>query len=182
MPDAGWWEALWAKPAKVLTDVGIKPGMSAVDLCCGDGWFTLQMARLARHVIAIDIDSALLDAARMRLVESGFENRTFVEADAFDIGDVVREPADYVFLANVCHGVPDKSCLARAVHDVLRPGGSFAIVSWHAKPREQTTILEEPRGPATELRMPPEQTIASSSRAASRLEQIEVSPTILPLC
>jgi len=39
MPDAGWWEALWAKPAKVLTDVGIKPGMSAVDLCCGDGWF-----------------------------------------------------------------------------------------------------------------------------------------------
>jgi hypothetical protein len=100
----------------------------------------------------------------------------------FDIGDVVREPADYVFLANVCHGVPDKSRLARAVHDVLRPGGSFAIVSWHAKPREQTTILEEPRGPATELRMPPEQTIASSSRAASRLEQIEVSPTILPLC
>ncbi|HZY13459.1 MAG TPA: methyltransferase domain-containing protein [Beijerinckiaceae bacterium] len=83
MPDAGWWEALWAKPAKVLTDVGIKPGMSAVDLCCGDGWFTLQMARLARHVIAIDIDSALLDAARMRLAESGFENRTFVEADAF---------------------------------------------------------------------------------------------------
>src|SRR3954468_19555435 len=95
MPDAGWWEALWAKPAKVLTDVGIKPGMSAVDLCCGDGWFTLQMARLARHVIAIDIDSALLDAARMRLAESGFENRTFVEADAFDIGDVVREPADF---------------------------------------------------------------------------------------
>jgi SAM-dependent methyltransferase len=79
----------------------------------------------------------------------------------FDIGDVVREPADYVFLVNVCHGVPDKSRLARAVHDVLRPGGSFAIVNWHAKPREQTTILEEPRGPATELRMTPEQTIAS---------------------
>lgn len=177
MPDPDWWEALWPNPANVLAAVGVEPGMSVVDLCCGDGWFTLPMARIARHVTAIDIDGALLNAARTRLAESGSKNCKFVEADAFEIGDVVQKPADHVFLANVFHGVAEASRLARAVHDSLRPGGVFAIVNWHAKPREQTTILGEPRGPATELRMTPEQTIASvePSGLAFR-KRIEVSP------
>jgi len=37
--------------------------------------------------------------------------------------------------------------------------GRFAIVNWHARPREGTTILGEPRGPKTELRLTPEKTI-----------------------
>jgi 16S rRNA C967 or C1407 C5-methylase (RsmB/RsmF family) len=48
---AGWWEALWPNPAGVLASVGMKPGMEVVDLCSGDGWFTLQIARIARSCI-----------------------------------------------------------------------------------------------------------------------------------
>ena len=47
MPTAGWWEALWPDPAGVLSSVGLKPGMEAIDLCSGDGWFTLQIAKVA---------------------------------------------------------------------------------------------------------------------------------------
>lgn len=43
MPTAGWWEALWPDPSSVLAAVGLGPGMEVVDLCSGDGWFTLQM-------------------------------------------------------------------------------------------------------------------------------------------
>ena len=52
MPDPGWWEALWPDPAKVISDVGIAPGMAVVDLCSGDGWFTLQIAKVVQSVIA----------------------------------------------------------------------------------------------------------------------------------
>src|SRR6476661_5622057 len=69
MPDPGWWEALWPDPAKVLRDVGVKPGMDVIDLCSGDGWFTLPLARIARSVVAIDIDPALVDAAKVRIAE-----------------------------------------------------------------------------------------------------------------
>src|SRR5208283_4734234 len=41
----------------------------------------------------------------------------------------------------------------------LKPSGRFAIVNWHARAREETIVLGEPRGPRTELRMSPEQTI-----------------------
>ncbi|ARQ02266.1 class I SAM-dependent methyltransferase [Pseudorhodoplanes sinuspersici] len=178
MPDPGWWEALWPDPAKVLADVGIEPEMSVVDLCCGDGWFTYPLSRIAREVIAIDIDGALLNAAKVRIAErGGAQNITFVEADAYEMAKAIRAPVDHVFLANAFHGVPDKPRLARAVHDVLKPGGLFAIVSWHARPREETTVLGAPRGPATSLRMTPSQTIAAVEPGGLTFQkQVEVSP------
>jgi hypothetical protein len=74
----------------------------------------------------------------------------------------------------------DRSCvlrLAQAVHDILKPGGLFAIVSWYARPREETTVLGEPRGPATQLRMTPEQTIVSVEPGGLKFRnRVEVSP------
>lgn len=178
MPDPGWWEALWPDPAKVLTDTGIVAGMSVVDLCAGDGWFTWPMCAIAGSVIAIDIDADMLERAEVRLTErGGIGNCTFVTADAYDIDRVVPEPVDHVFLANAFHGVPDKPRLSRAVHDALKPGGLFAIVNWHAVPREETPVLGEPRGPQTALRMTPEETIASVEPGGLRFHrQVEVSP------
>jgi len=70
MPEPGWWEALWPDPAKVLRDVGVAPGMDVVDLGSGDGWFTFPLSRIARRVIAIDIDAALLEAAKVRIART----------------------------------------------------------------------------------------------------------------
>jgi ubiquinone/menaquinone biosynthesis C-methylase UbiE len=160
MPTAGWWEALWPDPARVLAAVGLRSGMNVIDLCSGDGWFTLQIARVARHVSAVDIDPTLLEVARHRLVESRVTNCEFIAGDAYDIAKLAG-PADFVFMANAFHGVPDRARLAKAVGAALKPGGQFAIVNWHKRPREETPILGEPRGPKTELRMAPEETIKS---------------------
>lgn len=178
MPDPGWWEALWPDPAGVLKSIGIDPGMSVIDLCCGDGWFTFPLSRIARSVIAIDIDAALLHAASVRFAERGAASQcAFVEADAYHIAEFVRDPVDHVFLANAFHGVPDKPRLARAAHDVLKAGGLFSVVNWHARPREETTVLGEPRGPATALRMTPEQTIADVEPGGLRFRnRVDVSP------
>jgi len=177
MPAAGWWEALWPDPARVLADIGVRPGMEVIDLCSGDGWFTLQIAKIARHVIAIDIDPNLLEVARYRLTESGVTNCDFVAGNAYDVAKLVHEPADFVFMANVFHGVPDRPRLALAVRATLKPGGNFAIVNWHQRPREETMILGEPRGPKTELRLSPQQTIlAVESSGLKLIHVIELRP------
>src|SRR6476659_4546843 len=75
MPTAGWWEALWPNPAGVLAAVGLRPGMGVIDLCSGDGWFTLQIAKVARHVSAIDIDPTFLEVARHRLLQSWLDRQ-----------------------------------------------------------------------------------------------------------
>jgi ubiquinone/menaquinone biosynthesis C-methylase UbiE len=177
MPTAGWWEALWPDPASVLAAVGVTPGMDVIDLCAGDGWFTLQITKRARHVTAIDIDPNMLDVARHRLNESGVTNCDFVAGDAYDLPKLVRQRADFVFMANAFHGVPDRPSLARAVREVLKPAGQFAIVNWHPRPREETRILGEPRGPKTELRLSAQETTAAvEASGLKRSRLIDVPP------
>ena len=161
MPTGGWWDALWPNPGSVVAAVGIDAGMEVIDLCCGDGWFTLQMAKVARRVIAVDIDPGILQAARHRLTRAAIGNCDFVAGNAYRLQNLVPRRVDFVFMANAFHGVSDKRRLVRAVSAVLKAEGHFAIVNWHNRPREETTVLGEPRGPSTGLRFSPEQTIES---------------------
>jgi SAM-dependent methyltransferase len=177
MPTAGWWEALWPDPAGVLAAIGLRPGMTVIDLCSGDGWFTLQIARRARRVLAVDIDAALLDVARVRLREGGITNCEFLVGNAYEIAKLTGQLVDLVFMANAFHGVPDRPRLARAVAEAVQPGGRFAIVNWHARPREETTVLGEPRGPRTDLRLTPQQTIADVEASGLRyVDLVEIPP------
>jgi SAM-dependent methyltransferase len=175
MPREAWWEALWPDPAEVLAAVGVTPGSDVIDLCCGDGWFTLPMARVARRVFAIDIDPVMLQAARVHL--AGVTNCKFIEGDAHDVAKLVRPPVDLVFMANAFHGVREPTRLACAVAKALKPHGRFVIVNWHQRPREQTTVLGEPRGPATNLRIGPIATSEAVEPAGFKLrEVIELPP------
>jgi ubiquinone/menaquinone biosynthesis C-methylase UbiE len=177
MPTSGWWDTLWPDPAAVLTATGLKPGTDVIDLCSGDGWFTLPIAEVARHVTAIDIDAKLLDVARGRLTKNGLVNCDFVAGDAYELAGLVFRQVDLVFMANAFHGVPDRRRLVRAVREILKQDGRFAIVNWHQLPRETTTVLGEPRGPRTELRLSPEQTIIDAEAAGLKfVTLVDVPP------
>jgi len=172
MPTAGWWEALWPDPASFLAKVGVKPSMEIIDLCSGDGWFTLQIAKVAREVIAIDIDPSLLEVARQGLTEGAMTNCKYVA-----VARLCPHPVDFVFLANAFHGVPDRPRFAKSVAAILKPGGLFAIVNWHQRPREETTILGEPRGPKCKLRLSPEHTVMAVHAGGLKLTQlVEIPP------
>jgi SAM-dependent methyltransferase len=157
MPDHDWWSALWPDPESVLRSLGIESGMTVVDLCCGDGYFTAPLARVVESkVYGLDIDPAMLARCRAGLDRAGLTVRALICADARDLSSVLPAKVDYVLMANTFHGVPDQAELSRAVAAVLRPAGRFAVVNWHPLPREKTVVLDKPRGPGTDLRMSPE--------------------------
>ena len=117
----------------------------------------------------------MLDRARARLAPTGTGNCRFVAADAMTVDAVLPEPVDYVFLANTFHGVPDQLCLARAVAASLKPRGLFGIVNWHRRPRAETVVLGQPRGPRTEMRMEAEDVaaiVAPAGLAPSRTVEL----------
>ena len=153
MPDADWWQAFWPDPAKIVAEMRVLPGTVVVDLCCGDGMFTVPLTGLTDRVYAIDIDHCLLEKARARVTAAGETRCRFIEADAMSVAMVAPEPADYVFLANTFHGVPDQLGLGRAVAAILKPKGQFGVINWHRRPRLETVILGQPRGPRTEMRL-----------------------------
>lgn len=178
MPDRDWWSALWPDPEATLRALGITPDMTVLDLCCGDGWFTAPLAALTGgRCYGLDIDSNMLAKAREEAARAGAQVAGWIEGDARNLPALLPEKVDFVFVANTFHGVPDQSALATAVAAILKPDGRFAIVNWHAKPREETPVLGEIRGPRTEMRMTPDQTRAVVEPAGFKLDElIELPP------
>lgn len=178
MPDHEWWSALWPEPEDIVRSLGVEPGMSVVDLCCGDGYFTAPLARIVDgNVYGVDIDPAMLEQTRAELERTGATVLDLICADARDLPALLPRKVDYVLIANTFHGVPEKTAMARAVAAVLKPMGRFVIVNWHPLPREQTTVLDKPRGPKTEMRMSPEQLREVVEPAGFRLaDMIELPP------
>jgi len=179
MPDRDWWQALWPEPKRILGAVGVARGMCVVDLCSGDGYFTAPMAELVvgSTVLAVELSEEMIAAARAEVERAGVDNVTFIQGDAMRLAELVPEPVDLVLIANTFHGAPDHTGLARAVRAVLRDEGTFVVINWWPRPREETTVLGKPRGPRFELRFSPEQVAAWVEPAGFRLREVkEVGP------
>lgn len=173
MPDRAWWMALWPDPAAIAQSLGVRPAMTVLDLCCGYGYFTLPLAKIVDgHVYALDLDPALIKQAQAEAAQQGISVLAWITADARQVAELLPEPVDFVLIANTFHGVPDRPGLAKAVAEVLKPGGLLAIVNWHPMLREQTVVLGQPRGPETELRMAPDTVQAVVEPAGFQLAQL----------
>jgi len=99
--------------------------------------------------------------ARDHAIAEGLTNCTFTVGNACDLAKLAPGQVDWVLIANTFHGVPDKTRLAGAVAAVLKSGGRFAVINWHRRPWEETTVLDQPRGPKTEMRTAPEEVTAA---------------------
>lgn len=177
MPDRDWWSALWPDPEATLRALGIAPDMTVLDLCCGDGWFTAPLAKLTGgKVYALDLDPEMLARAKEEVARVGVSVAGWIEGDARALPSLLPEKVDFVLIANTFHGVPDQTALAEAVASILKPGGRFAIVNWHATPREETPVLGQPRGPRTEMRMPPDRTRTIVEPAGFELDELVELP------
>lgn len=158
-PDRDWWEALWPDPEAVVEQLGLGPDDRVVDVCAGDGLFTLAMAEHTEEpVYAVDLDADLLAELDARADAAGLDIET-VQADARDLQTALSEPVDFALLGNTFHGVDDPEAFAETVREVLTADGRFAVVNWYDRPKDETTVLEEVRGPPTGLRMSVEATV-----------------------
>ena len=176
MPDRDWWQALWPDPDSTVKALGVARGMSVVDLACGDGYFTAAIARQVApgRVVGVDVHPGLLERAQDAC--AGMTNCAWQSGDAMKLSRLVQGPVDYVLVANTFHGVLDKTALAREVAATLKPQGRFTIVNWHRIAREQTRVLDKPRGPATNLRLTPDDTRTAVDPAGFVLESLVELP------
>lgn len=110
--------------ASLLSAVDAKPGIKALDLCCGQGNVSEALIGRGCEVVGVDFSPSMLVFARERVPRA-----TFIEADAQSLPFDAAEFDIVVSNLGVCH-VPDQPRVLLEVRRVLRPRGRFAMTVW----------------------------------------------------
>ncbi len=126
-------------PKRILKPY-VKPGMLAVDLGCGPGVYTLEMARRVGEkgtVIAADIQDGMLKIIEGKIQNSPLEkiiklHKTTAESLRLSV------QADFVLAFYVLHEIPGKENLYNELYTLLKPGGKILIIEprGHVKKQE----------------------------------------------
>jgi ubiquinone/menaquinone biosynthesis C-methylase UbiE len=117
-----------AEDLDVLQRHGLGPDSIVVDLGAGTGAFTVAVAGLCRHVVAVDVSPAMTAALRGRVDELGLDNVTVADG-GFLSYEHQDEPADVIFTRNALHQLPDfwKAIALDRMASILRPGGILRL-------------------------------------------------------
>jgi ubiquinone/menaquinone biosynthesis C-methylase UbiE len=116
-------------PMKILKPY-IKPGMKVLDLGCGPGYFTRDIARMLNgsgKVIAADLQQGMLDKLHEKIKGSVLaEGIEFHKCHEDKIG--YPEKVDFILAFYVVHEVPDHDSFFNEMISILKPEGSILIV------------------------------------------------------
>lgn len=113
---------------RVVARAGVEPGMSVLDVACGDGNAAFPAARAGGRVTGLDIAPALLDAGRARAEAEGLDIEWIEgDAEALPYGD---DTFDRVFSTVGHMFAPRHRRTADEMARVCRSGGLVAICCW----------------------------------------------------
>jgi 2-polyprenyl-3-methyl-5-hydroxy-6-metoxy-1,4-benzoquinol methylase len=107
--------------------LGIGAGMSCLDVGCGGGDVTLDLAARVGptgRVVGVDVDAAKVELARAGAAEMGVTNVEFRVADLRALAD---EPFDAVYARFVLSHLADPSSVVDALRRRLLPGGVLVV-------------------------------------------------------
>ena len=116
-------------PGKIVQPF-LKPGMTAMDVGCGPGFFTVEMARLvgpSGHVIACDLQDGMLGRLAGKIKGTALEAVVELHTCKEDrIG--VTTHVDFALAFYMLHEVPDQEEYFQEICSVLKPGGKLLVV------------------------------------------------------
>lgn len=130
-------ERIYSLPAIVeqrrqtLAALAVKPGERGLDVGCGPGFLTCELAREASingSVAGLDPSREMLGAARVKAGKTGVAGRVDLVMGSAERLPFVTQSLDFVVVVQVYLYVAEVEVALREAARVLRPDGRLAIV------------------------------------------------------
>jgi SAM-dependent methyltransferase len=114
----------------------LRPGLSVLDVGCGPGTVTAEIARRAApgHVVGMDVNPEMIAAAEESSPPGEIPGLVFYAADILESGWDAE--FDLVNAARVLQWIPDAGAAVRAMARAVKPGGLVVVLDYdHTRAR-----------------------------------------------
>jgi SAM-dependent methyltransferase len=131
-------------------ELGLNGSGLLLDVGCGPGALTVELAPAFAECVGVDPDSGMLAEGRRRGEEAGLSGLRWVQGTAEALGELELAPCRLVTFGQSYHwtaGVP----VLNAVHRLLEPGGAVALIGHRAQGRPEPAGPGLPRIPEKEI-------------------------------
>ena len=148
-----WWMAytfdnplrrMFHNPEKMFADY-VTEGMTALDIGCGMGYFSLGLARIVGDtgkVISIDLQQKMLDVLQKRASKASLSHR--IESRICAADDLqLNTPVDFALAFWMVHETPDPENFFSQIVSVLKPDGKmiFTEPAFHVSDEQYRKII-----------------------------------------
>lgn len=161
-PGQSW--MLWARALGALL-----PPLEVVDFGCGTGVMTVELARWAKRVTAIDKSPSALEQAQARVQREQVSNVTFLGADLHEL-PLGAGKKDLVVASQSLHHVENPAAVLGEAARILKPGGRIVVLE--LMPHEEQWVRE--RLGHVHLGLEPD--ALQKQLAAAGFKQLEFTP------
>jgi len=120
--------------------LAIQPGQTVCDMGCGNGFYTLELARRVGprgRVYAVDVQPEMLRMLLGRLAEEGIRNVKPVLGTAID-PRLPKGEVDLILCIDVYHEFSHPEAMLERIRESLAPGGRLVLAEFRG---------EDPAGP-----------------------------------
>jgi len=131
----------WQQPDRVMSDLGVKPGTRVADIGCGEGYFTLRLAKAVGKeglVFAVDTSAQSLAVLKKQAEREHLTNVVVVVSKPTHTR-LQAECVDALLICDVLHEVPRAQHLplVRSAVRALKSGGFLYLIDYR-KSKEVT--------------------------------------------
>lgn len=133
VPGRSW--AAWSRALGMLL-----PAVDVADLGCGEGYLTVETARWAKHVTAVDRSAGVLSRAKALAARKKISNITWKKGELEQV-PIDDESMDIALLSQALHHAAEPAAAVTEAARILKSGGRLLILD--LRPHDEMWVREK---------------------------------------